>query len=143
MVRKRYRWIPAYRAQQLVLKCISGVNLSPANKSLFIISFVIYLENKIEPAEGILVQGVFIPKLLNYPPASCSLINPNFSLLHILHFDKVISFSFISLCNSWVFTICFFLYSLSSFSNCFLCCLKFQKITYFFKKRSQYNDNKD
>ena len=45
------------------LKCISSINLSPANKNLLTISFILYLvltcNNK-----GILLKDVFIPRLL-------------------------------------------------------------------------------
>ena len=49
------------------LKCISGINLSPANKNLFIISFTLYFENKRSCNKGIQLKGVLIPKLLNNP----------------------------------------------------------------------------
>ena len=40
--------------------------------------------------KGILLSGVLIPKLLNNPLASCSLINIDFLLPYIAHFDKSI-----------------------------------------------------
>ena len=42
------------------------------------------------PSNGILFNGVLIPKLLNNPFACCSLINYDFLLPHIAHFDKII-----------------------------------------------------
>ena len=39
------------------------------------------------PNNGILLNGVSRPKLLNIPFASCSLINLGFLLLHTVHFD--------------------------------------------------------
>ena len=41
-----------------------------------------------------LVQGVFIPKLINNPQASCSLVNFVFLVLHISHFDNSTILSF-------------------------------------------------
>ena len=38
--------------------------------------------------KGIGLKGVFIPKLLNNPLASHSLINLDFLLPHIAHFDN-------------------------------------------------------
>ena len=38
-----------------------------------------------------LLNGVFIPNLLNNPFASCLLINLDFLLPHIAHFDIIIS----------------------------------------------------
>ena len=46
------------------------MNLSPANKILFIISFIFFLQNKRESDIGILSKPVLIPKLLKNPPAS-------------------------------------------------------------------------
>ena len=67
------------------LKFISGINLFHANKNLFTISFILNLVltclvllKEMEPTKGILLKGVFIPKLLNNPLASCSLINFDF-----------------------------------------------------------------
>ena len=45
------------------------------------------------PTKGILLKGVFIPKLLNIPLAFSSLINFDFLLSHIAHFDKSIILS--------------------------------------------------
>ena len=42
-------------------------------------------------------KNVFIPKLLNNPPGSCSLTNLDFLVLHTAHFDKTISFPSFSL----------------------------------------------
>ena len=41
------------------------MNLSPAIKKLFTISFIIYLYNKISPNRAILFKGVFNTMLLN------------------------------------------------------------------------------
>ena len=67
--------------------------LSPANKNLFTILFILYLQNKIFPNNGILLNEVLIAKLLNNPLASSVLINLNFLLSHNAHFDKSISFT--------------------------------------------------
>ena len=47
-------------------------------------------QNKISPNNGILFNGVLIPKLLNNPFACCSLINFDFLLPHIASCDKTI-----------------------------------------------------
>ena len=74
------------------LKCISGINLSPTNKNVITISFIIIcIQNKISPSTGILLNGVLMPKLLNNPFASCFLINLDFLLPHITHFDIMTS----------------------------------------------------
>ena len=57
------------------LKCISGKSLSPANKKLFTISFILYYWHKRGPTKAISLKAVFIPKLPNNPLASSSLIN--------------------------------------------------------------------
>ena len=54
------------------------MDLSLANTNLF--------------TKGILLKGFFIPKILNSPLASFSLININFLVSHTTHFDKIISF---------------------------------------------------
>ena len=41
-------------------KCISGINLSPANKNLFTISFIFVHLNKILPKNGILFSSALI-----------------------------------------------------------------------------------
>ena len=82
------------------LKCILGMNLSCANKSLFTISFDLYLE-KIAPNNGALFKGEISPNNNNSnnnnnnnndnnPLASCSLRNLGFLLPHTVHFDKSI-----------------------------------------------------
>ena len=40
------------------------------------------------PNNGILFNGVLIPKLLNNPFASCSFMNLEFLLPHTAHFDN-------------------------------------------------------
>ena len=42
------------------------------------------------PNIGNLLNGALIPNLLNNPFASCLLINLDFLLLHIAHFDNII-----------------------------------------------------
>ena len=49
-----------------------------------------YIHNKISPNIGILFKDVLLPLLLNIPPASCLLINFDFLLPHIAHFDNII-----------------------------------------------------
>ena len=83
-------------------KCISGMNLYPANKSLFVISFILYLQNEIGATKGIWLKSDFkllsyflsyyIPKLLDNPLVSCFLMNLDFLLSHTAHFHKSICF---------------------------------------------------
>ena len=47
-------------------------------------------KNKISPNNEILFNGVLIPRLLNNPFAYCSLINFDFLLPHMAHFDNII-----------------------------------------------------
>ena len=68
----------------------SSMNSFPVNKSMFTISFIFYLSNKISPNRVILLKGAFNPMLLNNSLAFCSLTNINFSLSHTLHFDESI-----------------------------------------------------
>ena len=74
-------------------KCISGINLSPANKNLLTISFIFIhcVQNKISPSIGTLLNGVSIPNLLKNPFASRRLINLDFLLPHIAHFDNIMT----------------------------------------------------
>ena len=77
---------------EVTFKCILGINLSPTNKNLLIISFIyIHIQNKILPSIGILLNGVLTPNLLNNPFASCLLINLDLLLLHISHFYNIIN----------------------------------------------------
>ena len=85
------------------------MNLSPANKNLFTKSFILYLYNKGGPNKGIRLKRVFIPKLLNNPLASCSLINLDFLLLQTVQFGISIILPFFVFYNFWVSTICIFL----------------------------------
>ena len=48
------------------------------------------IKNKISPNIGTLLNGVLTPKLLNSPFASWLLINLDFLLLRIAHFDNYI-----------------------------------------------------
>ena len=50
----------------------------------------IHIQNKISPNIGTLLNGVLIPKLLNSPFVSWFLINLDFLLPHITHFDNTI-----------------------------------------------------
>ena len=49
-----------------------------------------HIQNKISPNIGTLLNGVLIPKLPNSPFASLFLINLDFLLSHIAHFDNTI-----------------------------------------------------
>ena len=90
-------------------KCIAGTNLSPANKSLFTIAFILYFWNKVLIIGKSLRIGTFVPvNLLNTPLDSCSLINFDFLLSHPAHYDKKCYSSVFSLYNFWVFTFCIF-----------------------------------
>ena len=51
------------------------------------------IQNKISLNTGTLLNGVLIPKLLNSPFASLFLINLDFLLQHIAHFDNTIVLS--------------------------------------------------
>ena len=46
------------------------------------------------PNNGILLNGILRPKLLNIPIGSCSVINLDFLLLHTAHFDSNIVLPF-------------------------------------------------
>ena len=88
-------------------KFISGINLSPANNSLFIISFILYFQNKVFIKGKSLRISIFTPfQLLNYPLVSCSLRNFEFLLLHSKKFDKNILPFLVH--KSLVFTFCIF-----------------------------------
>ena len=54
---------------QAILKWIYCMNLSSANKNLFTVSFILYLQNKTLPNTGILLKGFFNSKLPNNPVA--------------------------------------------------------------------------
>ena len=56
------------------LKCISGINVSPA-KTTFLQFISFYTFKTLSLSSGVLLKGVFNPKLLSNPPASWSLIN--------------------------------------------------------------------
>ena len=75
------------------LKCIEAWNLSPANKNLFIISFILYLY-KILPIRRTLLKGELRPT--NQPLAYCSLIDFCFSILQAARFDEsmILPFAF-------------------------------------------------
>ena len=61
------------------------------------IHFYIYIQNKISPNIGTLLNGVLTPKLLNSPFASWFSINLDFLLPHVAHFDNVIALSLLVL----------------------------------------------
>ena len=58
---------------------------------------------------GILLNGILIPKLLNNPFASCSFINLDFLLPHTAHFDDRFNLPFLV---SIVFASIFFVFLL-------------------------------
>ena len=68
------------------------MNFSLVNKTLLVILFILYLQNKREPTKRTLLKVVFNPKLLNNPLVSRSLINLDFLVMHTAYFDKIISF---------------------------------------------------
>ena len=49
-----------------------------------------FIQNERSPNNGILFNGLLLPRLLNNPFASCFLINLDFLLPHIAHFDNII-----------------------------------------------------
>ena len=64
----------------------------PANKNLFTTSFIFYTtQNKISPNIGALLSDVLKPKLLNSHFAFWFLINLDFLLPYIAHFDNIIA----------------------------------------------------
>ena len=64
------------RALQVKPSCISGINLSPTSKKLFTVSLILHLKKAF--SNGILLNGVLMPKLLNKPFASYSFTNLDF-----------------------------------------------------------------
>ena len=54
------------------------------------------------PNIGNLLNGALIPNLLNNPFASCFLINLDFLLLHIAHFDNIINLPLPVLESMWI-----------------------------------------
>ena len=86
--------------------CILGMNLSPADRNLFIILFILYSQNKTEPNMGILLKDAFVLEPLNNHLPSCSLTNFDFLLPQMAQFD-ISNFRFFS----WQplgFACCFF-----------------------------------
>ena len=96
-----YKWPTSTIYKSRLSWCISDINLSPANKFVYYFIHYILLKQK-KLGKGILFKGFLIPKLLTYLLASSSLINFNFLLSHILHFDKSIVFPFFVL-STFVF----------------------------------------
>ena len=84
------------------------------------------IQNKISPNIGTLLNDVLTPKLGNYPFASCFLINLDFLLPYIAHFDNIVFLSF-SETLGFMFSVCFlhfknydFVFILTCFIlNCF------------------------
>ena len=97
------------------LKCISCINLSPANKNFLTISFILHFVltclNKRESTKGILLKGVFISKLLNNPLDFCCLISFDFLLSHTTQFLHTKHYSSVfCTCNFWTVIFCIFLH---------------------------------
>ena len=65
-----------------------------------------YIQNKISPNTGTLLNGVLLPNLLNNPFPTWFLTNLDFLLLHIAHFDNIIPLPLLK--NSWIFFISIF-----------------------------------
>ena len=76
---------------RLSLRCISGKNLSPAQKNLLIIAFIFYILNKISP-NGIFLKEILTFNWLNSLFASCSLINLTFLQLQKFYTSSNSSF---------------------------------------------------
>ena len=73
------------------------------------------------PNIGTLLNGVLIPKLLNSPFASWFLINPDFLLPHIAHFDNTIALPLLLLeIFGSMFSACFLHFKQYDFI--FICC---------------------
>ena len=68
-----------------------------------------------------LLKGVFIPKLLKNPLASCSFVNFDFLLSHTVHFDKSIILT------------CFVLATFGFLLSVFFCTSNNNVITLFYK----------
>ena len=88
-----FLWIfvlPFYFSR-LYLRCISGKNLSPANKNLLIITFIFYILNKIS-LNGIFLKEILTFNWLNSLFASCSLINLTFLQLQKFYTSSNSSF---------------------------------------------------
>ena len=74
------------------------------------------IQNKISPSTGILLNGVLIPNLLNNPFASWFLINLDFLLPHIAHFDNIIALPILVLKISGSMFSVYFFYTLNNMS---------------------------
>ena len=70
---------------------------------------------------GILLNGVLIPNLLNNPLASCLLINLEFLLPHIAHFDNIISLPLLVLETCGFMFFVYFLHFKQDDSFLYLC----------------------
>ena len=80
--------LPGSTVSKSSLKCISSLNLSPAYKNFFTISFILYFLYKISLTKGNSLRiGIFIAKLL------FNILPPDFLLTHTTHFRKSIGFS--------------------------------------------------
>ena len=86
------------------LKCISSLNLSLAKKELFVVSFILYLQNIKGTTKWIWFKSAVISKLHNNPLASCSCANLDFLLpqkaVWCSHYSSVFY-----LYSFWVFTL--------------------------------------
>ena len=63
---------------------------------------------KISPNNGILLHGVLRPKLINIPLASCFLINLDFLVPYIAHFDNTIVLPLIVFETLKIYVFCIF-----------------------------------
>ena len=63
-------------------------------------------QNKTSPNKGILLKGAPMPRLLNNPFDSCFLINFDFLLPHMVHFDNIIT----SCRKFWINTLSIFFF---------------------------------
>ena len=75
-------------------KCISDMKLSPTSKNLFHNFIHFYTPENKTFKNGILLNGVLIPKLLNKFFASCSFRNLEFLNPYSIHFDCIVNLPF-------------------------------------------------
>ena len=91
--------------------------LKPIKTYILFYSFHIhwnFIQNKISRIDGILFNGVLIPKLLNNTFHSCSSINLYFSIPHKAHFDCIINMLFFLLeIFEFKFSVFFIVYTIS------------------------------
>ena len=72
------------------------------------------------PNNGILFNGVLRPKLLNNPFACCSIINFDFLLPHMAHFDRIIVLPLVVFKTFGFMLSVFFFYTLNNMITSFL-----------------------